>query len=313
MAVDELVVDAPRHVGEGELALLGGQGGVEHHLEQQVAQLLLEVAVAVAAGDIELAAWVEGIDRLQHLVGLLQQVPGEGGVGLLPVPRAAFPQRAHQLGEAGHLGGDGGGQHRHIQRGQVVGLHLPVEIVPGHGAHRLVGQAQPGQHDRLGRRRAVDGELDLRQHVAGVALGHQQGPPLARRLHREPMPVDEADAGRHRVDPQPGPRQVGERQPGHQLDVDPLVGQQQLDGPLGHQRRARGRRRAPRRPRRGPPSDAASTRASTMPRVDVVERGRRLVQGVEADGGLDRGRAPGGGSSGGTAGGFARWRRWRRR
>ena len=38
----ELVVDAAGDVGEGELALLGGQHRVEHHLEQQVAELLLE-------------------------------------------------------------------------------------------------------------------------------------------------------------------------------------------------------------------------------------------------------------------------------
>ena len=43
VAVVELVVDAPGHVGQRELALLGRQHRVEHHLEQQVAELLLEV------------------------------------------------------------------------------------------------------------------------------------------------------------------------------------------------------------------------------------------------------------------------------
>ena len=38
----ELVVDAPGDVGQRELALLGGQHRVEHHLEQEVAELLLQ-------------------------------------------------------------------------------------------------------------------------------------------------------------------------------------------------------------------------------------------------------------------------------
>ena len=39
----QLVVDAPGHVGQGEPPRLGGQGGVEVHLEQQVAELLFEM------------------------------------------------------------------------------------------------------------------------------------------------------------------------------------------------------------------------------------------------------------------------------
>ena len=46
VAAHELVVHAAGHVGQRELPLLGGEGGVEHHLEQQVAELLLEVLVA---------------------------------------------------------------------------------------------------------------------------------------------------------------------------------------------------------------------------------------------------------------------------
>ena len=44
----ELVVDAAGDVGQRELALLGGQHRVEHHLEQQVAELLLQVVEARA-------------------------------------------------------------------------------------------------------------------------------------------------------------------------------------------------------------------------------------------------------------------------
>ena len=242
-------MDAPGHVGQGELALLGGQGGVEDDLEQQVAQLLLQVVEAVPAVGL-----VQRPDGLQHLVGLLQQVAGEGRVGLLPVPRAALPQGADQLGEAGHLARHRRGQHRDVQRREVVGLDLPVEVVPGHGAHRLVGQPQAGQHHRRQPVGGLDRQLDVGQHRLGVALGHQQRPPLARRLDREPVPVDQPRPRRHRVDAQAGPGQVGERHARHQLDRHPGVGQQQLDRALGHQRRPRhGVQHLASAPRRRPP------------------------------------------------------------
>ena len=120
----ELVVDPAGDVGEGELALLGGQHRVEHHLEQQVAELLLE-RLEAGAGRL-----VDVVDRLEHLVGLLEQVAGEAGVGLLAVPRALGPQRADELVEAGHLAGDGLGQRRDPQRREVVGLDGAVEVVP---------------------------------------------------------------------------------------------------------------------------------------------------------------------------------------
>ena len=61
--------------------------------------------------------------------------------------------------------------------------------------HRLVGQAQALQHHDGLVGLDVDGQLDVRQHVAPVALGDEQRPPLARGLDREPPAVDQADAG----------------------------------------------------------------------------------------------------------------------
>ena len=49
VAVDELVVHTARHPGQVEAAGLGGQAGVEDDLEEQVAQLLLEVAYAMVS------------------------------------------------------------------------------------------------------------------------------------------------------------------------------------------------------------------------------------------------------------------------
>ena len=59
---------------------------------------------------------------------------------------------------------------------------------------------------------------------AAVALGDQQGPGLTGRLDGEAVPVDQADAGGDRIDPEAGPGQVEERQAGHDLHLDPGVG-----------------------------------------------------------------------------------------
>lgn len=74
VAADQLLHDAPGHVVDVPRAFFRRHLRVEDHLEEDVAQLLAE------------ALPVAGIDRVQHLVGLLQQVPGERAVGLLPVP-----------------------------------------------------------------------------------------------------------------------------------------------------------------------------------------------------------------------------------
>ena len=61
------------------------------------------------------------------------------------------------------------------------------------------------------RGRLIDCELHLGQHLAAPALRHQQGTPLPRRLERELLGVDEPHPGIHRVDAQPGERDVQER------------------------------------------------------------------------------------------------------
>ncbi len=59
------------------LGVLLGDARVEHHLQQQVAELLAQRGV------------VRGLDRLDRLVRLLDEVLDERVVGLLGVPRAA--------------------------------------------------------------------------------------------------------------------------------------------------------------------------------------------------------------------------------
>ena len=66
----ELVVDAPRHVGQREFALLGAERGVEDDLEQQVAELLLEMGRVAATSMAS-----------THLVGLLDAGAGRATRG----------------------------------------------------------------------------------------------------------------------------------------------------------------------------------------------------------------------------------------
>ena len=57
-------------------AVVGGDLRVERHLQQQVAELVADRVVVV------------GVDRLEQLVRLLEEVPRERAMGLLAVPRA---------------------------------------------------------------------------------------------------------------------------------------------------------------------------------------------------------------------------------
>ena len=98
MAAHHLVDHAAGHVVEGEGAGFLGHAGVEHHLEQQVAQLVGERAHVVA------------LDGLGHLVGFLDGVGRDGAEGLLHVPGAtavAVPESRHdpqQLFDGAGLG-----------------------------------------------------------------------------------------------------------------------------------------------------------------------------------------------------------------
>ena len=75
-------------VGDREPALLLGDRGVELDLVEQVAELLDQRLVG---GRI---VGVEASERVDHLVGLLEQVRHQRLVGLLDVPRALLAQRA---------------------------------------------------------------------------------------------------------------------------------------------------------------------------------------------------------------------------
>ena len=91
VAAVHLLGDAAGDVVEGEGAGLLGDHGVEVDLQQQVAELLAQV--------VPVTGLVAGVDRLEGLVGLLEQVASQRAVGLLALPRALGAQPPHHRQE----------------------------------------------------------------------------------------------------------------------------------------------------------------------------------------------------------------------
>ena len=88
MTANQLARDAIDHASELEASFLPGQLAVINHLEQQVAQLTLQV--------IEVTA----LDGVGDFIGFLEGVRDDGGVGLPDVPRATVlrvAQAVHQV------------------------------------------------------------------------------------------------------------------------------------------------------------------------------------------------------------------------
>src|SRR2546426_235082 len=74
VALDHLCGHPLGNIGRGEPSILGRDLGMHRHLEQEVAQLFLYLAV------------VPGIDRAKELIGLLEQVGAQRFMRLLAVP-----------------------------------------------------------------------------------------------------------------------------------------------------------------------------------------------------------------------------------
>ena len=74
VAVDEFSANAVRHIVQVEAAGVVLDVGVEHHLEQNISQFLLQMFRGAL------------VNGLRHLIGLLQKVAPDGLVGLLHIP-----------------------------------------------------------------------------------------------------------------------------------------------------------------------------------------------------------------------------------
>ena len=82
MPVDHLLRDPLDDFDEVEAAFVGTDLGVEHHLQQQVAQFLDDRGV------------IAGIDRFKQLAGFLERIRLDGFESLHPVPGAAVGRRS---------------------------------------------------------------------------------------------------------------------------------------------------------------------------------------------------------------------------
>ena len=77
MTAHQLAIQRVEHIGDGEVALVGGHLRIEKHLKQQVAEFFGQMR--------EVAA----LDGVEDLVGLFQRVFADGIEGLFAVPGAA--------------------------------------------------------------------------------------------------------------------------------------------------------------------------------------------------------------------------------
>ena len=225
-------------------------------------------------------------------------------MGLRPVPRAALAQRVHERDEPGHLGAGGHGRAAaaragHVERGEVVGLHGPVELPPvDRGDHlvlepEMVQEHRPGQ--RRGRRRPGRDSLTSESSWRDQHWATRNGPRSPASHRSERGGVDETDPLGQRVDAECRPGQVQEGERRDDRDLDPVVGAQQLDGALGHERRSghgvddRLRRRV----------DRGRDQRLDDAGVHLVEGRGRLVEVVEGGQPRRSRRPPGGGPSAG--------------
>ena len=119
----------------GRLLLLA-HARVEEDLEEQVAELVGQRPGAVAGGVV---------DHLEHLVGLLEEVAGERGVGLPVGPGVAArrPQRLHhfhgpQQGAAARGGVGRDGALRGAHGGEATSSPAPTPPPPARRARRSV-------------------------------------------------------------------------------------------------------------------------------------------------------------------------------
>ena len=80
MAPDELSCDGLDHIAEREGPLFLGHAGMENHLEQQIAQFVLQIReIAALDGVHDLIGFLEGVGRNRREI--LLQIPGAAGSG----------------------------------------------------------------------------------------------------------------------------------------------------------------------------------------------------------------------------------------
>ncbi len=165
VAADQLGDDALHDVGQLKAPLLYADLHQHGDQEHDIPQLLDRVGVVL------------GIQSLQQLAALVQEICPQTQQGLRPIPGAAFGRA--QMGDdllqvsiAAVLGQGG-----HVEGGQVIEVPAPVQFVEGEGAQALGRGAGGVDHgDGMVRRVGVEqGQLHIPGQEGAVELGHQQG------------------------------------------------------------------------------------------------------------------------------------------
>jgi len=213
-------------LGEVEATGLGRQMCVKDDLEDHIAKLLGHVLIGRVEprclDRIVVEGGGEGFEGLERLIGLLQKVTGQGTVRLLLVPWAALPQGGHEIHEIFGSGPDRP-KLRDVDTREMVCDFEAIQVIEVDRHDLLIGQAEmmEDHHVRSPLEQVdVDGELDVREHGWGVALGHEQ----RTRATKAGWPRGGIDHGQRRVERVEVKRLVGkieegERRKDHQVDV----------------------------------------------------------------------------------------------
>ena len=155
-----------------------------------------------------------GVDRFEHLVGLLEQVASErGGSARGPTGTArAACARARRNAPA-----------RPRPAPASVGIQSDVRWSGSNDRSRsshatssdlLVGQPEVVEHDDRRAAVVLDRELDVGQDL-GCRIARRPAGRAPRRPRPRTVAVDQAHSGRERVDPEPVPHEVEERERRH--------------------------------------------------------------------------------------------------
>ena len=210
MPPDDLGGDGRLDVGQVEHAGLRGELRVEHDLEPQVAELARELGRGTR------------LERVVHLVRLLEKVAAQGLMGLLPIPRAAVGRpetvadgRHRPRSEDRRLGGEG----RQVEGRRQVRLREltdrrrvccpepPDGVIERVGAHQHVTRLAPARAVPAGQRHRGGG-IARGRRAGGSEHGERHHESRSRRLQGrgdEALGRDDLQAG-GRIEAEPESR-----------------------------------------------------------------------------------------------------------
>ena len=229
---------ALRDVGDREPTLLLGDRGVELDLVEQVAELLDQRLVGGRVVGVEL------LDRVDDLVGLLDEVGDQRRVGLLDVPRALLAERAGELVEAHVAVADrqrrAPGCTAHVRWSASTVRSISAQVVCDDPLVRACRAPCSSTTGVASRSPVGSSMLSLMSDSTQLAWvwATSSAPVTSGRGGGELVAVDQPDAGLDRIDAEPRPHDVEERHRRQHDALDAGVGAQRAHRSLEHERRA---------------------------------------------------------------------------